>query len=130
VSLRFEIISHDHALSVLGLELFSLPFADINATFQQKVDLVPAMRFGRYKVFFKTSSATGCYLPDHSHRNGSAVHATYHDPPLVFDLHNDPGESTPLDVDKDLPSGVLDQIHKEYLVRQFLTAHALAIVWW
>ena len=47
---------------------------------------VAAVRFGNLKAWFWTKSA---------HYNQDVEQ--YHDPPLLFDVMNDPGESTPLD---------------------------------
>jgi arylsulfatase G len=60
------------------------------------VAAVPAMRLGRYKAHYATSAPAGCMLPDGSHRHGGPSEVRAHDPPLVFDLETDPGESTPL----------------------------------
>ena len=58
---------------------------------------VPAMRLGRYKAFFVTASPGSCHLPDGTPRHGGPTRRIAHDPPLVFDLSDDPGESEPLD---------------------------------
>ena len=74
-------------------------------------DGVPAMRLGKYKAFFKTKAAKPCRLPDGSHRDDGGKAYT-HDPPLIFDVHADPGESTPVDP-ATIPD-VLAEIQKEY----------------
>ena len=50
---------------------------------------VVAMKIGWYKLWFWTKS---------SHYN--ADEEVYHDPPLIFDVLNDPAEASPLDSDK------------------------------
>ena len=44
-----------------------------NASFDAHIKDVPAMRLGRYKAHFMTSSATGCYLPDGTSHTRSVV---------------------------------------------------------
>ena len=58
---------------------------------------VPAMRMGKYKAHFVTKGSKSCRDADGNPRTGSGGQAIEHDPPLVFDLDKDPGESTPLD---------------------------------
>ena len=43
-----------------------------NSTRQDHIADVPAMRFGRFKIFFATASSDGCYLANGSHRHGTA----------------------------------------------------------
>ena len=57
---------------------------------------VPAMRLGKYKAHFMTTGAVACRAHDGQPRPGPPKTFT-HDPPLVFDLEEDPGENTPVD---------------------------------
>lgn len=47
-----------------------------------------AARYGRYKAHFQTYGPPGCNEPQSQW--------VQHDPPLIFDLETDPGETTPL----------------------------------
>lgn len=53
-----------------------------------------AMRYGRYKIFFKTASARPCRFDNGSHAPEGTAQA--HSPPLVFDVVSDQAEATPL----------------------------------
>jgi len=74
------------------------------------IDAVPAMRYKQYKAHFKTSGSQPCRMANGSHLPSGKT--LYHDPPLIFDVDADPGESTPID-----PStihDVLEDIAHEY----------------
>lgn len=62
---------------------------------------VTAGRVGQYKFYWATDSTDDCKQP--------AAPIARHDPPLVFDLDADPGESTPV-APGDLPAGLLANI--------------------
>ena len=72
---------------------------------------VPAMRLGKYKAFFETKGSKPCRLANGTHRDDGG-NAHVHDPPLIFDVQADPGESTPIDPST-IPD-VLAQIKSEY----------------
>lgn len=68
----------------------------------------PAMRYKNYKAFFETEGIEPCRKPDGSHDpTGKRMK---HDPPLVFNLDNDPAESQPINPGKD----ILDKIQAAY----------------
>ncbi|XP_075034063.1 arylsulfatase G isoform X2 [Mixophyes fleayi] len=50
---------------------------------------IEALRVGHYKAFYTTGGALAC--------DGKIGPAQHHDPPLVFNLHQDPREETPLE---------------------------------
>lgn len=69
---------------------------------------VPAMRLGRYKAFFRTFGSQPCRFANGTHApSGKTIR---HDPPLVFDIHADPGETTPINPG----SKILAEIKKAY----------------
>jgi arylsulfatase A-like enzyme len=57
---------------------------------------ISAMRYMQYKAHFDTKGATGC-INATGHSGGTSGKSMKHDPPLIFDLDNDPSESTPVD---------------------------------
>lgn len=71
---------------------------------------VAAVKYGRFKIWLWTKSA--------HYNNDSSV---YHDPPLLFDTLEDPGEAYPLDVASH--SELID------LVRSALREHKASVDW-
>eukprot|EP00047_Mylnosiga_fluctuans_P012367 m.25635 g.25635 ORF g.25635 m.25635 type:complete len:452 (+) comp4191_c0_seq1:2-1357(+) len=65
-----------------------------------------AVRLGRYKAFFATYSVPACSEPAAGRRE--------HNPPLIFDLETDPGETTPL---AQPPSGLVQAMVAARLAR-------------
>ena len=47
-----------------------------------------------YKAFYRTAGATPCLFPNGTHAPSGME--LLHDPPLIFDLSEDPSEHTPL----------------------------------
>jgi arylsulfatase A-like enzyme len=66
-----------------------------------------AARAGKYKAYWKTASQHPCIAP--SGVQPGAGKTLHHDPPLVFDLDQDPGESTPVTP----PQHVLQALQKQ-----------------
>ena len=65
------------------------------------------MRLGKYKAHFRTFGTKPCRRADGTHRPHNLT-AVVHSPPLVFDLHEDPAESTPIVVPDALMLRILD----------------------
>jgi len=65
--------------------------------FHQSGGNFTAARFGKYKGHYVTWSADGCKVPGKPR--------VEHNPPLIFDLDADPGETTPLKTG-DMPPGL------------------------
>ncbi|CAH2291970.1 arylsulfatase G isoform X1 [Pelobates cultripes] len=72
---------------------------------------IEAVRLDQYKAFYTTGGALAC--------NGSIGPERHHDPPLVFNVHQDPGEGEPLDSSSEEYQEVLPE-----LMEAFANLHA------
>ncbi|XP_062507796.1 arylsulfatase G-like [Corticium candelabrum] len=70
---------------------------------------IDTIRFGDYKVMYQTGGSAAC--------NSIAPPPVRHDPPLMFNLRDDPGESKPLNVSIEPQVKILQQVlhHLHYL---------------
>jgi arylsulfatase A-like enzyme len=63
---------------------------------ESDTNYIAAMRYMNYKAHFYTGGTSGC-INATMQSGGGGGKSMKHDPPLIFDLDNDPSESTPID---------------------------------
>ena len=77
---------------------------------------IGAARWGSYKTMHHTGGAQGCLLrPNPGQKN---VNCIQHEPPLLFDLSADPGESSPLDPHSPNNAAVLATMARQLAAKQ------------